>query len=301
MDFDIFLHPLALLSIADHKIRAQMNLVDIEDVVGMLLGKKSESSIEIFHTFDVLSENNSAKLDGEFLKTRAAQYKEIYPNMDVVGWYATTSFDHYSQVERAKIIGEESLFVHVLNDQSSSKLPVSVYQHTKEGVLSKIAFSLSSTSPEYISLSDLNSTTKNVSAHEIMSRTKKSFADSVSMMIEELSTLKKLVAEPQTSQEALRSIKSLCLQMTAKPHHSLDLSFSAADEQKLRSLSDFVQITATVSAAMKTAQVCKEANYINRMLCKEEENLKRAGITHSAFGMFAGRSGSKNDFFDNKM
>lgn len=98
------MHPLAILSISDHKTRAKYNNIPFDNVVGVLLGIVSDSKIEICHAFDTLASDSPDKIDHDFLDTRTKLYKEIFPSLSVIGWYAMTNGFHETQQMRMKTV-----------------------------------------------------------------------------------------------------------------------------------------------------------------------------------------------------
>jgi COP9 signalosome complex subunit 6 len=115
-DVTLLLHPLVVINISDHFNRfAAMRLFPgraaapglehpppptLTDpagairVVGLLLGAQSGREVDICHSIELPARANGADgsatdVDTVFIQTRVEQYKQIFPNYHVVGWYAT--------------------------------------------------------------------------------------------------------------------------------------------------------------------------------------------------------------------
>jgi COP9 signalosome complex subunit 6 len=119
-DGSLLLHPLVIINISDHfnrfaamKIFGHPNPVPAGDsssavltdldgnirVIGILLGNQDGRTVEIRHSFELPARTLSfsdagiptVDVDLEFLQVRIDQYKQIFPNYHVVGWYTTGS------------------------------------------------------------------------------------------------------------------------------------------------------------------------------------------------------------------
>lgn len=115
-DLTLLLHPLVVLNISDHYNRfAAMRLFpqkvghpsadcpapsELKDlagnirVVGLLLGTQDGRFVDVCHSFELLAKPGDAHatdVDTGFMHDRIEQYKQIFPNYHVVGWYSTAS------------------------------------------------------------------------------------------------------------------------------------------------------------------------------------------------------------------
>ncbi|OWT38922.1 COP9 signalosome complex subunit 6 [Cryptococcus neoformans Bt1] len=104
---NIKLHPLAILNISDVYTRAQCTSTGSEapKLIGALLGTESNREVAIVNSFELIyhpsamsgedvdmsgSGSSGAKyvLDTNFLETRKDQFKQVFPTLDVIGWYS---------------------------------------------------------------------------------------------------------------------------------------------------------------------------------------------------------------------
>jgi COP9 signalosome complex subunit 6 len=118
-DGSLLLHPLVVINISDHFNRfAAMRLfshphapfdgeprppvlVDCHGnirVIGILLGNQDGRTVDISHSFELpgklannYPDDHTVIVDVEFAQLRIDQYKQIFPDYHVVGWYTTGS------------------------------------------------------------------------------------------------------------------------------------------------------------------------------------------------------------------
>ncbi|CAH7689782.1 hypothetical protein BY996DRAFT_7888714 [Phakopsora pachyrhizi] len=101
-DLRIIIHPLPILNISDHLTRDKLKLQSVEKKlpgVGILIGVQVGRKLEIVNSFEVLinceknsssrqaDENEDILIDQEFLITRQEQFKQVFPNLDCLGYY----------------------------------------------------------------------------------------------------------------------------------------------------------------------------------------------------------------------
>lgn len=92
---DFRLHPLVLINVSDHFTRSKLNGVDSSGgefrVMGCLLGQQVGRQVDISNSLEILYSTDSGKveLNEAFLTKRIEQYKQVYKDLDVVGWYTT--------------------------------------------------------------------------------------------------------------------------------------------------------------------------------------------------------------------
>lgn len=114
----VILHPLVVINVSDHYTRfAAMRMFPeatarnaaadpsaaahaLSDshgntrVIGILLGVQSGRTVEVCHSFELqatMSDDNLTVVDLEFMQNRISQYKQIFGQYNVVGWYCTGS------------------------------------------------------------------------------------------------------------------------------------------------------------------------------------------------------------------
>uniref|UniRef100_A0A6G1SCN0 COP9 signalosome complex subunit 6 n=1 Tax=Aceria tosichella TaxID=561515 RepID=A0A6G1SCN0_9ACAR len=111
----MLLHPSVIMSISEHHSRTKALRTQLDVVVGALLGKKRDHQIEIVDSFELRivpinasntntttitttpTNNNSTEenkrnliVDREFVQKRIPLVKQVFPELDLIGWYSTT-------------------------------------------------------------------------------------------------------------------------------------------------------------------------------------------------------------------
>eukprot|EP01023_Acetabularia_acetabulum_P047845 TRINITY_DN5045_c0_g1_i1.p1 TRINITY_DN5045_c0_g1~~TRINITY_DN5045_c0_g1_i1.p1 ORF type:complete len:315 (-),score=40.44 TRINITY_DN5045_c0_g1_i1:602-1480(-) len=84
-DVGFKLHPLVLINITDHYNRCKQGGGSCR-VVGCLLGQSEGRNIALVNSFEV---KYGVEVDEEFLNSRRDQFKQVFPALDVLGWYST--------------------------------------------------------------------------------------------------------------------------------------------------------------------------------------------------------------------
>ncbi|KAF5827947.1 maintenance of mitochondrial structure and function-domain-containing protein [Dunaliella salina] len=139
------LHPLCLINVSDHYTRTKANCGGDPStrVLGVLLGSQSGRVIDISNSFEIswsLGPQGQISIDTGFLQHKMEQYKQVFPRLDVMGWYATGESLQPQHMEVNKVImaiNESPVFL-LLNpkvDLARKDLPVSLYEteHVFEG------------------------------------------------------------------------------------------------------------------------------------------------------------------------
>lgn len=112
----VILHPLVVLNVSDHYTRyaairmfskrgscssrrglssSLENLTNGDGnprVIGLLLGTQRGRIVEVCHSFELTAkrdEHGSVQVDAEFMQSRIEQYRQIFAQYTVVGWYST--------------------------------------------------------------------------------------------------------------------------------------------------------------------------------------------------------------------
>ena len=83
---NVTIHPVALFSILDHYLRR----TDAQDrVIGTLLGKRSETEVEVRSSFAVLHSETSEQVavDMEYHRTMFELHHKVNPKEVIVGWW----------------------------------------------------------------------------------------------------------------------------------------------------------------------------------------------------------------------
>jgi len=142
------LHPLVIINISDHYTRCSLNVKSEGRVIGCLLGEQKGRVIHITNTFEMnfKAESEEQSLDEEHLGAKKEQYKTVFPDLEVIGWYSTGDKIQESDMGTHKTIStiNESPVFLLLDpkiSEGSRDLPIMLYEtvlHVIEGTPSQI-------------------------------------------------------------------------------------------------------------------------------------------------------------------
>ena len=142
------LHPLVIINISDHFTRCSLNVKTGGRVIGCLLGEQKGRVIHLTNTFEMIfkSDSEEQSLDREHLSAKKDQYKTVFPDLEVIGWYSTGDKIQENDMQTHKLISEinESPVFLLLDpkiSEASRDLPIMLYEtelHVIEGVPSQI-------------------------------------------------------------------------------------------------------------------------------------------------------------------
>uniref|UniRef100_A0A8D3D1I0 COP9 signalosome complex subunit 6 n=1 Tax=Scophthalmus maximus TaxID=52904 RepID=A0A8D3D1I0_SCOMX len=87
----VALHPLVILNISDHWIRIRSQEGRPMQVIGALIGKQEGRNIEVMNSFELLSHtiDERVHIDKEYYYTKEEQFKQVFKEMEFLGWYTT--------------------------------------------------------------------------------------------------------------------------------------------------------------------------------------------------------------------
>ena len=127
------LHPLVILNISEHwtRIRAQEGAP--RQVLGAIIGQQKGRNVEIMNSYELVFDEVDGQIviDVEYYKLKESQFKQVFEQMDMLGWYTTGGAPNASDVSVHKQICQlnESALLLKLNPQSiSSELPITVLE-----------------------------------------------------------------------------------------------------------------------------------------------------------------------------
>lgn len=93
------IHPSVIMSISEHHTRTRAIRQQPEIVIGALLGKKTDHNIEIVDSFELRftkssnsddTDNRTFVIDREFYQKKIPLVKQVFADLDLIGWYSTT-------------------------------------------------------------------------------------------------------------------------------------------------------------------------------------------------------------------
>ncbi|XP_065333285.1 COP9 signalosome complex subunit 6 [Cloeon dipterum] len=130
---NLSLHPLVIMNISEHWTRIKAQIGKPQQVVGAVIGKQKGRSIEIMNSFELLFDwiGDSIIIDQEYYKTKVEQFKQVFSDMDFLGWYTTgeSPTDKDLEVHRQFVEYNESPVFMKLNPNATiGDLPITVYE-----------------------------------------------------------------------------------------------------------------------------------------------------------------------------
>lgn len=89
----VSLHPLVIMNISEHWTRLRAQNGTKQDVYGALIGKQQGRNIEILNSFELKFEviEGDVIINREYYNTKEQQYKQVFSDLDFLGWYCTSS------------------------------------------------------------------------------------------------------------------------------------------------------------------------------------------------------------------
>lgn len=133
---NVSLHPLVIMNISEHWTRTKAQLGRPIKVYGALIGKQKGRQVEVMNSFelDLAEVNGSVYIDREYYKIKEEQFKQVFSEMDFLGWYSTGEGPSEQDVDVHKQIceisdNESPLFLQ-LNPVSGrpADLPIAVFE-----------------------------------------------------------------------------------------------------------------------------------------------------------------------------
>ncbi|CAL5405176.1 unnamed protein product [Camellia sinensis] len=135
------LHPLVILNISDHYTRLKSQSQPPHaaanggeaTIFGCVIGVQRGRTVEIFNSFELLSDPSTHSLDRPFLEKKQELYKKVFPNFYILGWYSTGSEAQEAdmQIHKALMDINESPVYVLLNpsiNHAQKDLPVTIYE-----------------------------------------------------------------------------------------------------------------------------------------------------------------------------
>ncbi|XP_058825519.1 COP9 signalosome complex subunit 6 [Topomyia yanbarensis] len=128
------LHPLVIMNISDHwtRIRAQKGFKS--QVFGALIGKQKGRNIEVMNSFELKFEvvNDEVHILMDYYNVKEQQYKQVFSDLDFLGWYTTGSVPSEKHINIHKQICQiNECPIMLLLDPTSrnmNQLPISLYE-----------------------------------------------------------------------------------------------------------------------------------------------------------------------------
>ncbi|KAF6209282.1 hypothetical protein GE061_015027 [Apolygus lucorum] len=128
------LHPLVLMNISEHWTRVRAQEGSAQQVIGAVIGKQKGRNLELMNSFELVFTRIGGDIiiDKDYYNTKEEQFKQVFSDMDFLGWYTTGEGPEDSDIKVHKQICEinESPVLLKLNPMAihSEQLPVTLYE-----------------------------------------------------------------------------------------------------------------------------------------------------------------------------
>lgn len=136
----VLLHPLVIINVSEHytRTRAQNDGAGV-NVFGAILGVQDGRRVEVFNSFELVTTavGDHDVIDTEFLESKSMQFKEVFPNLDLLGWYTTgaaVTDGHMAVHKQMMRVNESPLFLLLdpAPKSTARELPLSVFESVVE-------------------------------------------------------------------------------------------------------------------------------------------------------------------------
>lgn len=129
----VSLHPLVIMNISEHWTRVRAQEGKPKQVIGALIGKQKGRNIEVMNSFELHFDaiDKDVVIDMEYYNTKEEQFKQVFSEMDFLGWYTTGDSPTEADIHVHKQICEinESPIMLKMNPLArNTDLPVAVYE-----------------------------------------------------------------------------------------------------------------------------------------------------------------------------
>lgn len=138
----VSLHPLVIMNVSEHwtRLRAQQDPSSTENIIiiGAFIGKQKGRNIEIMNSFELKFDLVETKvvLDTDYYRTKELQFKQVFPDLDFLGWYTNgdepTDSDMSVHYQISNEIHESPLFLKLNPLGRQTSLPIKLYESAIE-------------------------------------------------------------------------------------------------------------------------------------------------------------------------
>lgn len=130
----VSLHPLVIMNVSEHWTRLRAQEGSIQQVIGAVIGKQKGRNIEVMNSFELVFNviAGDVVIDKDYYNTKEEHFKQVFSDMDFLGWYTTGEMPDLGDVKIHKQICEinECPILLKLNPtaRNSEQLPVALYE-----------------------------------------------------------------------------------------------------------------------------------------------------------------------------
>lgn len=159
----IALHPLVIMNVAEHWTRSKAQDERLA-VIGALIGRQKGRSMEIMNSFELLVDviDDAKIINRDYYEQKEAQFKQVFPDLDFLGWYAIGESPTAEDIgihKQVCEINESPVFLKMNPSNRQSRLPITMYESVVDLIdgeatllFSPVSFSLETEEAERIGL-----------------------------------------------------------------------------------------------------------------------------------------------------
>merc|ERR550519_1658836 len=130
----VSLHPLVIMNISEHWTRTKAQEGSPKQVYGALIGKQAGRDIEVMNSFelDYSTIDGQVVIDREYYNQKEEQFKQVFSEMDFLGWDSTGEKPTPAEVwihRQITEINESPLFLQLSpGGGNCAELPLYLYE-----------------------------------------------------------------------------------------------------------------------------------------------------------------------------
>lgn len=286
----VSLHPLVIMNISEHWTRTKAQEGRPVQVFGAIIGKQAGRDIEIMNSFelDYNEIEGEVVIDRDYYNTKEEQFKQVFSDMDFLGWYSTG--DHPTNKEigvhrQITELNESPLFLQMSPGAAGTDLPVSLFESVIDMVdaqarmlFVKLEYTLATEEAERIGLDHVarivggsESTTSRAADHLVAQHSAiKMLASRVKLILEYVKAVER--GEVPHNHEIMRQIMALSHRLPVLESHRFKPEF-------------YTQCN-DVALMTLLGTVMKSANNLNQFVNKFNTVYQRQGMGRRMRGIF---------------
>ncbi|XP_045199908.2 COP9 signalosome complex subunit 6-like isoform X2 [Mercenaria mercenaria] len=129
----VSLHPLVIMNISEHWTRVRAQEGQAQQVIGAVIGKQTGRNIEVMNSFELLFDivDGQIVIDMDYYNTKEEQFKQVFSEMDFLGWYTTGDDPTNSDIHVHRqicSINESPVLLKMNPMARNQDLPVAIYE-----------------------------------------------------------------------------------------------------------------------------------------------------------------------------
>ncbi|XP_071798663.1 COP9 signalosome complex subunit 6-like [Asterias amurensis] len=287
----VALHPLVIMNISEHWTRIRAQEGKPTQVLGAIIGQQKGRNIEVFNSFELLFDivDGNIIVDREYYNTKEEQFKQVFSDLDFLGWYTTGGLCNESDIKVHKqicAINESPIFLK-LNPlaRHTDQLPISIYESVIDLVngeatmlFVELPYTLATEEAERIGVDHVarvttNETSENSSVSEQLTAQHnaiKMLHSRVKLILDYVKAVQ--AGEVPRNHEILRDAYSLCHRLPVLSSERFD--------------TDFYNQCNDVSLMAYLGTITKGCNTINQFVNKFNVLYDRQGMGRRMRGLF---------------